>query len=801
MSTETGTYLVVQGGLTNNFYYNPDKLRRVDPETVTVTTEGDSATIEHPVSERLEIPAGKTVTIRGKNVDISSFPNKSVGRITSDQGLLDIGRRGASSPVQIRGGMQANTIGSFLNNVIEGRIIGSSGEMIDENGTVHLSPNMSNSQSIPAVSQTLTAADNAPGSREAQGAQGARGARGGPGGMPMGPVSGRSMIQRATQTPGIIVNPQRRQATQKGRAVQSQLIRAIIESTNVRKNPEPIPVLPRAIQLCVANTCHEETFVRFEHIRVRALANEADLYSMSEPSEETWNYITEVIEKNSDDRVTSADLRQLRMAGGAFDPAESELLTTAALRDEQAIVQEVISQIRKPSQERSFRPLMIYAQECLCESLDKEYAYKSNDMPELSCDVAAVSLPYSDDQCSTGRAALLLACLSFRDRTLFHASIDLTRDVPLKSMPGDPLPFLRHTHGIGMVALSDACHDRIQKMERALDTQYKKLVTSDGMRCASVSPWTALALARACASATIEIRLACMRSKNCRADAVDDNDMDEVDNPVYDTVHHSKTLGAIDERFGTIMMDTYELLKNDSYSTHSLMSIAAGIMRIISVTESHFIELPPTTTQELRIALHVQGSLKLAVEEEGESSFIGSMALHDAKRRWTHVRPEGEEWPGFCISNMPVVDITVVGSDTARARNRVETTGQAALAAVQAATTRLAPGRRTQDTKAMLRALDSAVASHMASVLSMTAALARTSMADRQYVARLNSGRQRQADINAGVITTDMGYDMMFGALGDGGDDTDREPLVPLGQMMSSFSTRPRSLIDDPAYV
>ena len=124
---------------------------------------------------------------------------------------------------------------------------------------------------------------------------------------------------------------------------------------------------------------------------------------------------------------------------------------------------------------------------------------------------------------------------------------------------------------------------------------------------------------------------------------------------------------------------------------------------------------------------------------------------------------------------------------------RVVTTGQAAQAAVQAAVGRLAPGRHASDTRALVRSVDSAVATHMAAVLSMTSVLARSSPVDRQYIARLVQDQKRQADIKAGILSDDLAYDVLFQDVPIQ-KESERFQEMPLGNLMSGLRTRPRTL-------
>jgi hypothetical protein len=778
MESNTTTRLVVVTD-DQGVQLQPDQLAaRLGVKLQYTTNDGDRQ--NHDGNTPLPIPPNSRCVITGDEIDINGYEPTEGGFVPPGSAGLFLQQSKDPSPLFIKDNFRsAATLRAQYTQVTEAVVHGFMGEYMQ---------NARGEKATILVRATGREGSGPPESRADQGE--ALGTLPVPriGAIQGAPVA-RPMITRPVQRPAIAARPGAPVAG-KGRTVTSNLLRAVIESTDVQKKPAPVPVTPRVIQLSTEESLNNnEVLRRWEVIRGRALGHEADLYGTGEPPPTAWQYISEAAARILGKDV---DIEPLLVAAGPYDPLETPLLTSTGLEDDSAIAQEIETQLARPTQKRSFRPLMIYAQECVALLDDRNYAYEFNDNPALGDDdsaVAAISLPYGGDGCSSGRAALLLSCLCFRDRTLYHAAIDLTRDVPMTSAPGEPLGFLSYTHKIGMVALSDACYDRVQSMERALSAQNEKIVTPDGMRCMAVSPWTALALARACASASIEVRLACMRSKYNRHDIPS---ADETDDGVVD--HHHATLDNIDNRFGTILLDTYKNLVAEGYSTQSLMSIAAGVMHIVSATETLFVELPPATTPELRMALHVQGALNLATEL-GESTFLGAMALEDARRPWTHVRPEGEEWPGFCINNLPKINVMLSGKDTNRARMRVATTGQAAQAAVQAAVGRLAPGRRASDTRALVRSVDSAVATHMAAVLSMTSVLARSSPIDRQYVARLVQDQKRQSDMNSGVLTNDLAYDMLFEDIPETKESARFEEM-PLGSLMSGLRTRPRTLFN-----
>ena len=730
------------------------------PARVTVAAlSGTSSTAagDHLATEPLRIPAGDEVLITGTG-DVARFTQAVQGAVPADGGKLVVPHRSEPRDVLVA---QQNAFGASIPGVIEARLLGKPGEQMPGG-------------------QTYVAAEAAPAAPAAVAPA--------PAAAPAAPFAAPAPAPAAPAAPGRLTVP-------------SDALRALLEGGSTAARVAPLPVPSRDVVL-YDSPAGQQAARAFENARGRALGNVADLYGQGEPPAAVWMYLQDIARRHAGgEDAPRADLAPLLHAQGAYDPRDSELLTSAQLDDDAAVLAEVQAQLARPDRERSNRPLVIYLQECLAKKEDEDLARRTNDDAALACSPAAAALPYVADGHAGGRAALLLACMSFRDRTLAPAALCLARAVPLEAVPADPFPFLAHSHALATAALSDACYDRVAEVRAALEQGAAALRGDRGAgagaaRCGAASPWPVLAAARAAASATAEITLACMRTRACDAQPAADAEFLGAD--------QATALDDIDARFGTVLGDVYRSLIARGYPTHALRAVAAQIYSIISTTAQRYVELPPATTEPLRVGLHAQGALQLAAA--ARTPFLRELALADAARPWTHVNEGGGDWPAFCIDNAPRVEVAT-GRELGQARAMVETTGSAVVIAVQAATERAAPGRGasgTADATALARALDAAVADLMGATLTLTVVLAQSSAEDNQYVVRLQEAYRRRTDQTYGFAGAAPAYTSLFdakigpatgaagpaGAAGAAGAAT-----LPLANVVSGVrAERPRTL-------
>ena len=492
---------------------------------------------------------------------------------------------------------------------------------------------------------------------------------------------------------------------------------------------------------------------RFYEVVERAIEHENDIYNSNDPGSAIWEFVTQ----SGHGEFSFEDTHRVLTSRGPGSDTSVQWLQRTPPNRPSELADEVKRMIDLRDDSNDGTALIIYAQESLAELADRKVAFDEDRgdarAADPRCSASAIILPYVDDGCASDRAALLLAALSFRDRTLAQCAADIIANVRFRAAPAEPLAALKHTHSLGTTALSDAAFDRVGILRKAARAALDRIVRrggGNGAQCipqGEGGPWHALALARMIVSSTVELQLACMRSRDCDKDGVIE-DRDTVPKGEGGTDERSAAaLQRLDQRFGTSLAPTWRSLHGAGYNTSVLDAAASDASNIMSATAQAFIPLPPVTTKELRIGLHAHGALQVAANAGNDSPFLRELALSDARRPWTHVLPDGQEWGYWCVSSVPPIESFRDTQKESDARTTVQELGNNVTIAVRAATEEASRERSIGNPRELASHLMFAVSDLLNATMTLTVALAATTRPNQKYIERIQQAHRKQMSI------------------------------------------------------